>query len=72
MGEDGLCVLNACIPGAEHTALHILSLRTGDMNEEWTHKELKGLNTVGLARKEEEECKEEILVADGDGSHMPS
>lgn len=42
------------------------------MNEEWTRKELKGLNTVGLAREEEEECKEEILVADGDGSHMPS
>lgn len=42
------------------------------MNEEWKLKELKGLNTVGLAREEEEECKEEILVADGGESHMPS
>lgn len=42
------------------------------MNEEWKLKEFKGLNTVGLAREEEEECKEEILVADGGESHMPS
>lgn len=27
------------------------------MNEEWTRKELKGLNTVGLAREEEKDVK---------------